>query len=80
MVARALILSAIAGFAITRPLSKRVTDKRGYLYVKDKHIHHYLLLIPAIFATNPIVKGVLLGAGLDDIKDLKDDAKNLFDR
>lgn len=59
-------------------LAKIGSKATGKVYLYDRRVHHYLLLVLVPFTQNPLLKGIFYGAGLEDFNDLLIDLKKLI--
>ena len=50
-----------------------IESKIGPTYIGETRVHHYVLSLGALLFEKPIIQGMLLGAGFEDLPDLLDD-------
>ncbi len=62
-------IGVIFGYILAQELSKGIKP----VYIGEYRIHHYLLLLVALFTDNEFLQGVFIGAGLEDLPDLLED-------
>lgn len=70
---KSVLLGSAIGFLGVKALSKIKPYPK--VYIGKKRVHHYWALLGTALPLGPVTKGLFLGAGLEDIKDLRDDIK-----
>lgn len=58
--------------------AKNIANKTGPVKIYGKRVHHYNLLAGVPFVKNNFTRGLLIGAALEDWKDLIKDITSLF--
>lgn len=61
------------GVIIVYILAQELSKGMKPVYIGEYRIHHYLLLLGALFTDNEFLQGVCIGAGLEDLADLLED-------
>ena len=73
---KSVIAGSLIGFLGIRALGKKKPFPK--VYIGKKRIHHYWMLLGTALPLGSTIKGIFLGAGLEDLKDLREDvAKRL---
>jgi hypothetical protein len=77
---KSILLGSLLGYYGIRAINKRKEPPKVFIGKKKRRIHHYWMALGALLPIDTTFKGIFLGAGLEDLPDLREDVSKRLPR